>query len=129
MRKMILLIGGAATVLSGCSSPEWVRACATTTTVPPIVRPVEECDQGFGGVRFYTAPAAEIDEDDLPIVGERLDSDWYHTWTTPQAPPKPAVKTPKAPTPRVAAPKARPVAPRVAAPAPRVSAPTVRTGK
>lgn len=103
---------------------------------------MEECDRGDQGVRKFSAPAWDVDEDDVPIVNQELDSDFYlissqsghkahkpHSGTKAQTKPKtpPAAKPAPVKAPAVKAPA--PAAPRAVAPAPRVSSPSVKTGK
>ncbi len=63
-------------VLSGCGAVEHVRACATDER-PPIVVDQVRCDRGEPDVVVYSAPAYDIGEDDLPVVGEPLDGDFW----------------------------------------------------
>jgi hypothetical protein len=77
VRKIIVAVALSAVALSGCGSPEpQVRACATVVE-PPVAAAEAECDANRPGVRWYSAPASVIDEDDAPVVGEQLDGDWY----------------------------------------------------
>lgn len=67
-------------LLSGCQSAQ-VWACATTST-PPVVLDRSQCSPEVGApsgsyARWYSAPASDIGSDDIPIVGQPLDGDFW----------------------------------------------------
>lgn len=70
----------AALVLSGCSPTPRVWACATTED-PPIVVAEQTCpvdrEAVSAGVRWYSAPQSDVGPDDVPVVGQPLDGDFY----------------------------------------------------
>lgn len=137
MKRFTLTLGFVAVALTACSTPEQVHVCATDTETP-VVRPMSACDVGEPGVRLFSAPASQIDSDDVPIVNQELDSDFY-VFSSPSSyggsratsaragAARPSVAPPRAP-----APVAKPApAPRAVAPAPaaRPASPPARTGR
>ena len=100
MIKSSVITVGLVLAVSGCSSSDYVRACATTHDDPPIVRPMTECDKNGAGVRLFSTHKSNLEEDDIPIVGQELDDDFYGSWTVFTAPKttkaKPSTKKPTA---------------------------------
>jgi hypothetical protein len=78
MRKSLVtfLVFTAVVGASACKPVPMVRACATVST-PPIVVEEQQCLDNVTGVQWYSAPESDISPDDAPVVGEKLDGDFW----------------------------------------------------
>lgn len=79
-RTVVVSTLALAVALTGCGAPDLVWACATNTS-PPTVLPEQDCpgdrNATGGPTRWYSAPRSDIEPDDIPVVGEELDGDFY----------------------------------------------------
>ncbi len=76
----------AVTMLAACGAPDLAWACATDAP-QPIVYDENLCSADRDGrtglgesgliLRWYSAPRSDIGPDDVPVVGQPLDGDFY----------------------------------------------------
>lgn len=78
-----LIVALVVALLAACGATPTVWACATTDR-PPIVVADTQCPNAHeddppegATARWYSAPQSDIGPDDVPVIGEPLDGDFY----------------------------------------------------
>lgn len=65
-------------IACGQQPPPPMATTCGTTAAQPIAADAAHCARNEAGYRWYTARADDVDEaDEIPIVDQPLDEDWY----------------------------------------------------